>query len=59
MLELPVDRGLYRIDLRAGTYEYLGRNPAWRELPAAQNARNKRRLHGLRRVFQRRMAPAG
>lgn len=52
VLELPVDRGLYRIDLRAKTYQYVARNPAWQELPAGQNARNKRQLHGLRRVFR-------
>lgn len=52
VLELPVDRGIYRIDLRSRTYEYIGRNPAWQESPASQNARNKRQLHGLRRVFR-------
>ncbi len=54
VLELPVDRGLYRIDLRARTYQYVARNPAWQELPAGQNARNKRQFHGLRRVYLRR-----
>lgn len=47
-LELPVDRGVYRIDLRSKTYRYVGRNQV--PLPVEENARNKRQLHGLRRV---------
>lgn len=52
VFELAVDRGLYRVDLRSKTYEYLGRNPGWERLPPEENARNKRQLHGLRRVFR-------
>lgn len=48
--ELPVDRAIYRVDLRHRTYEYVGSNPRWRESSAEQNARNKRQLHGLVRV---------
>lgn len=36
VLELPVDRGVYRVDLRSRTYEYVGTNP--NRLPAKENA---------------------
>ena len=52
VLELAVDRGLYRADLRSKTYQYVGRNPDRDTLKPAESARNKRQLHGLRRVFR-------
>ncbi|HSL24777.1 MAG TPA: hypothetical protein VLA54_00745 [Acidimicrobiia bacterium] len=51
-IELIVDRGIYRVDLRRRTYEYLGSNPMWREPSPEQNDRNKRQLHGLARLFR-------
>lgn len=42
------DRGVYRVDLRSRSYEYVAPNPT--RLSAKENARNKRQLHGLRRV---------
>lgn len=50
VLDLAVDRAIYRVDLRRRTYRYAGSNPRWRELTREQNARNKRQLHGLRRI---------
>ncbi|HEX6299557.1 MAG TPA: hypothetical protein VF148_03740 [Acidimicrobiia bacterium] len=44
---MNVDRGVYRVDLRRRTYAYVRPNPDWRGLPADENARNKRQLHGL------------
>jgi hypothetical protein len=51
-IELNVDRGTYRVDLRRRTYEYVSSNPRWRDLSPEQNARNKRQLHGLALVFR-------
>lgn len=52
VIELEVDRGIYRIDLRRHTYRFVRRNPAWDRVPPERNARNKRQLHGLTRVFR-------
>lgn len=51
-ITLAVDRALYRADLSSRTYTYVGPNPAWNALSATDNARNKRQLHGLKRVFR-------
>lgn len=50
--DLPIDRGMYRVDLRSRTYVFVARNPDWKSLTPEENARNKRQLHGLRRVFR-------
>lgn len=52
VLELAVDRGLYRVDLRSKTYRYVGRNPKRETLTPIENACNKQQLHGLRRVLR-------
>lgn len=52
ILELAVDRGVYRVDLRKKTYAYAGSNRSRGQLSVEENARNRRQLHGLTRVFR-------
>jgi hypothetical protein len=50
-IELKIDRAVYGVDEATKTYRYLGRNPAWRDLDAEANERNKRHLDGYTRIF--------
>lgn len=51
-ITLAVDRALYRADLRSRTYRYIERNPDWNGVLPTDNARNKRQLHGLKRILR-------
>ncbi|HEU4541580.1 MAG TPA: hypothetical protein VFR23_10695 [Jiangellaceae bacterium] len=52
VLDLEIDRGIYRVDLRRRTYQFVGPNPDWNLLSTEINARNKRQLHGLTRTLR-------
>jgi hypothetical protein len=52
VIELAVDRGIYRLNLRTKTYEFVRPNPDWSQLSADENARNKRQLHGMTRTLR-------
>ena len=49
--ELKIDRAIYAVDDVALTYRFLKRNPAWRELCAAENEANKAQLEGYVRIL--------
>jgi hypothetical protein len=52
MAEIAIDHAIYEVDDANGTYRFLRRNPAWRQLSEAENEANKRRIDGFQRVFR-------
>ena len=50
--ELRIDRAVYLVDDKKGTYRFLRRNPNWEKLDPAENEENKRQIDGYSRIFR-------